>query len=271
MEKKNYEKFIKLTEDFLEMLKERHGISPSSVWWPSQDYPEVRCRFKSWGLRKWTMGIWPTGEWSEFYDTDAKENKIAVFFIHDWTLDKFRPSSADILYEIWVEEDSKYLDITHIVDEIYRVKKNSIMTYYGISRNRETNPNLLYLEDWWFDKKFRVRNLMRYIIGPRILYGVMRFISSLDRRVEKVVVFDEPGTMPRYTFGFLATKKFSRKSDKEFERFYNLYSRFPERLSRKIGIDARWNVSDWSEEINEKQLRTRLFKGIYIEHYETED
>ena len=97
---------------------------------------------------------------------------------------------------------------------------------------------------------------------PKILYRIMKFISLFDTRVEKTIVFDEADTIPRYTFGFLATQKFSEEPDSKFKKFYNLYSRFPEQLSRG---GARWNVSDFPKNLNEEQLRRRLFKGVYIE------
>ena len=263
MKRDDYEKFENIIKEFLKTLEERYKIYPSIILEPSQEYPELKCKFKAQGLRKWTMGIWPTGKWSEFYGTDTKENKIAVFLIHDWTLDKFRPSSADILYEIRIDNKNIYSEIAYITDEVNEIKKNPIQTYYRISRTTQ-NPFLVYFRNWWFDKKFKVSIKMKYTIGPKILYGIMKFISLFDHRVEKVEIFDEPETIPRYTFGFLATREFSEESDDKFERFYNLYSRFPEWLSRKLRIDAKWNVSDFLEDLNEKQLRTRLFKGIYI-------
>lgn len=212
-------------------------------------------------LKRWSIGIWATGEWSDYYDVDS-ESKFTIFMIHSWHLDKFRPSSADIIFEL--SADPKVTsDILEVVEKIKIFCKTQVALYESVFPERS----------WWWDYwTFEIskpfwRNL-RYSWSPLGLYWILRTIAILDPRVQskKTLYHHSPG-YPRYTFGFLATPKCS-EDDNSFEGFYNLYSRFPRKLARLCKgklFNATWNVSDHVEGMDDKAIKKRLWKGIYLE------
>lgn len=262
MERENYLKFRKLTDRFFKKLKEKGlKISYCEI---DKNYPDIFFRFSSRGLRKYSVGIWACGKWSDYYDVE-KNSYISIFLIHDWRRDKFRPSSSDIEFIAYPDEHyDTYIDI--IIKLLIRMKNKPIDTYYEIDQHpRFKNHVLNYIHSWWIINSIEIRDKFKYTICPIILFGILRFISFFDPRVKKVKVFDEKYTIPRYTFSFLATIKCS-ESEKSFKRFYLLYDKFPSWINRKFKFgDAMFNVADYDETMSEDEIRARLFKGVVVE------
>lgn len=272
MEKEYFLKFKKIVETIVEILKLKElklididqkldSISPED--------PGISFRIS--GMR-YSIGIWPCGKWSDYYDV-GNINYICVFLIHDWLFDKFRPSSADIRYDISLNSVGNYIgDITNndieAVNIIVDAKENPIDTYCSICESRIVGDNIknrrwFYFKEWCKVTMYEITNRLKIDIVPLWVYNILKLIAYVDSRVEKTTIFEEKDTIPRYTFGFLSTIKCS-ENDKSFRKFYYLYSELPRKIIRKLGCDAYFNVADYNKNMSEREIRIRLWKGVVI-------
>ena len=147
--------------------------------------------------KKWHLGIWAVGEWN------IKENvngnvincgygvntynplSICVFLIHDWTYDKFRPTSAD--WEVIVKEND---DIDIVAEELNHYFKHPIDSYYVLVdedsynfQHKEKNKYISYVKGWYHNEFISfLRQKQQRIIGY-ILTKIILLISLFDRRV----------------------------------------------------------------------------------------
>ena len=126
--------------------------------------------FKNKKTKKWHLGIWAVGEWDIksqwLYDGKVdtcksgygievyKPLSISVFLIHDWTYDKFRPTSSD--FEMILEKNSKATSIEGIIKELKYIFKNPLDSYYNIVdedpynfQHKEKNKYIAYTKGYW--------------------------------------------------------------------------------------------------------------------------
>lgn len=242
-----------------------------------KDDPQISFRIR--GLR-WWFAIWAIGDWSEFYmcDIDIVEPKIAVFCIHDWNMDKFRYSSCN--WGIEIDTNSSQREIfkkeNEILSWVEYIKKNPMESYaslsYDLQERMKTGTPLwkAYFSHWWF---YKISNpfekWFKYSGSSLMLWYFLKVLSYMDPYVVRREIMDyEKRSSPRYTFSFLCRKNIS---DPQCRRVWKWYSEWPNNLrrwcSKKLGkplFDAHWSVSDWPDGIDEKELRIRMFKGIYF-------
>ena len=101
MKEENYIKFRNYVLEFIEYLNSNklkviiiHDDNNSK-------YPEISFKIK--GIN-WIFGIWAVGNWSDFYRCN-EDDKISFFGIHNWRLDKFRPSYSDFEYVFHIKNN----------------------------------------------------------------------------------------------------------------------------------------------------------------------
>ena len=271
MEIKDLEKFKKLSRDFLELLEAGPKLKPYIIedrTTEENPYPCITVKFKDRGLKRYTMGIWACGKWSDYYDCDGVD-RISIFMVHDWLLDKFRPSSANLTYDLYLEpefyRDNIHSEMFKQAREIQKVNKNPIDTYYSLTEYHEfPGATLNYLYDWvYYCIESPLRDKIKYNWSVRFLYTILWVISKFDPRVKKSKLFNNSNVIPPLTSSFLATEKYA-DSDKSWRRFKKLYSGVPTYLMKKTGyklFDGGWNVADYFEDMTEKEIRTRMWKG----------
>ena len=232
------------------------------------DDPGKIITFHQRGLKKYKLGFWPCGKWFNYYNVQD-DSKVSIFMIHSWNLDKFRPSSADILFEVYVNQTNDIdLELGTITDEIEKIKNNPIKTYYEITTiHHYKSPVLEYYSTYFNIVSYECKGYLEYNLTPKLLYGILKFISIFDRRVKKSKCFDEKSVVPRYTFSFLATIECANNL-RSWKKFCDLYYRFPVWLKRKTGhrmFDAVWSVADYDEDMSEKEIKIRMWKGVVVE------
>lgn len=111
---------------------------------------------------RWHLGIWAVGEWNIKSEYDGniyasgygiehyKPLTISVFLIHDWTFDKFRPSSAD--WEIVINYNENY---DNVVKELKNIFTHKFKSYYNIIdkdynfQHRSKNKYSAYFKGWY--------------------------------------------------------------------------------------------------------------------------
>lgn len=274
--KEKMNQFLKLKNDILDRLRESK-IEPKiryddTVEGEYGNSMSISYGFKNGGLKHWYLGIWGCGKWSNTYDCDS-EDYISIFLIHKWHLDKFRPTSADILFIVNLKDPIEE-QCEEAISEIVNINNHHILEYHRIFKesghlheDSHDMPCIEYFRDW----------LNNVVVSPFLenlsskwsvifLYWILRLISFIDPRVSRGKLFNEKDNFyPRYISGFLATEW---ASDREwaFNSFAWLYSKFPSklcRLTRHRLFDAYWNVADVPEEIT-KKLNIRMWKGIII-------
>lgn len=263
MKGKNFKKYTEIVAKFLDKLMER-GYEIKYLQEPSIDDPGISFRLCNSGIKKYRIGIWPCGEWSDYYETEDI-SRISIFLIHDWNLDKFRPSSSDIEYTLYSNSSTNVSDLESSMDTIVDcfdyIKKHSVKIQGEIVKKRNSrvrNPYINYYMTWITIKNWEVRQEIKYRLWPILVYSLLRLVSKFDPRVKYVEVFKEDA-LPRYTFGFLANSRCSG-NNKSWQHFGTLYSRLPQKLC----MGARFNVADYSNEMGEDEIKIRLFKGVVI-------
>ena len=262
MKEQDFERFKEKSKLILKNIKELGEINFEIVEEPKPDQPTYYITFKnnkSKGLKRWKMGIWATGKWSEYYGED-EYNEITVFLIHDWHLNKWRPSDSDISWS--------FIDSTtyfgNLIQDLKEIKENPIKAYGDVFYTTTDYSSLLYFKEWFHNVistplTYKLKNVW----CPWVLFSTLFIISLVDKRVKKVQWFDISFGCNIYTFSFLASLKCS-SDDLSFWKFYKLYSLWPSKLNRITGgwFNANWNVSDYYWGIRESDLRTRMLRGI---------
>ena len=283
IEKKKMNYYLELVNNFLEKLKS-HGIFlevryDSTI--ENKDFGNsmsISYIFKNGSLKYWYLGIWGCGKWSGTYDCDS-EDYISIFLIHKWHLDKFRPSSADISFDVKIKNPEQIdIQMDEIVTEIVNIKKHHILEYHsifgdkyhqhqGIEDSHEM-PCIEYFKDWFSNEVTVpvIENLSKKW-SVKFLYWTLKVISIIDPRVDRGILFKEENCFsPWYTSGFLA-KEWASDKDWAFNSFAWLYSKLPTKLCRLSGhrlFDAYWNISDFPGEITEK-LENRMKRGVILD------
>ena len=262
MNENDFSKFKEKGELILNGLKQ-NGINFEVTETPIEDAPCYFVRFKDGNLKRWFMGIWATGEWSDYYALD-EESGITVFLIHDWSFDKWRPSSADMVW--FFLPDSSYFG--NFTKDLLEIRKSPIKSYgeiFFLNHHPDYLWPFLYFKDWFYNVIFTpLKYKLKNVWLPWVLFLTLLFIALFDKRVKKVSVFKERDCNSfSYTFSFLANEKCS-ESDRRFWKFYRLYSLFPDKLNRKTKglFNARWNVADYRPEMKKSEVRSRMLKGI---------
>lgn len=266
MKQENFNAFKVEVNKILDLLFES-GIKYKILSKPEEDNPTCYLKLLDHNLKNYKFAIWAVGEWSDFYATDD-ESEICIFMIHKWNLDKFRPSSADVSWNLLPGSNAD-----SFIHDLLDIKKNPIKTYNEIFYPDPPSKKYLwnYYKDWYINViKWPFLYNLRSKWSPMALYFTLKLISLFDHRVKKSMVFNgrKDSIFGNYTFGFLSTILCS-ENDKSFRKFYNLYSKFPTRLRKTTGLfDAYWNVADYDYNMTEKEIEIRLWKGIYLEEEE---
>lgn len=266
MKEENFKLFREKVRIILKGIRNL-GINYKVKQGPLIDNPSYYVTFKDSSLKRWKLGIWATGSWGNYYDIEG-ENEITIFMIHDWYFDKWRPSSADLSW-YYLPESICFDDF---LNDLKNLKKHPISSFGDIYYPNETKKQrlFLYLKEWYFNViSTPINYKLRNVWSVWVLFLTLRIISLFDKRVKKVKVFKEGENYytTNYTFSFLATLTCG-SNDESFYRFYRLYSYFPQWLKWKCRFklfDATYNVSDYDWNMNEDQIRTRMFKGVYVE------
>lgn len=229
---------------------------------------DIVIKFTRKGLKRWYMGISGAGPDSNHYV--AEQNSMIVYLFHSWVFDKWSPWRADLRFDLTnfnvIRGSDQYMEMINI---LCGINENPIKYYIDIiyeSKNIKY-PRLAYLKDWYYYViKFPFSDKLRYDWSPLWLYYVLKFISWFDPRCKTSKIFKESNTIPKYTFGFLATEKCSG-NDKSFENFYHLYTTWPNKLKYKFSyklFDAIYNVSDYFKNFTDKEINSRLRRGIML-------
>lgn len=287
MENINEEK-IKTFKKFVEIIKlylRGKGINPILTYdgtKPDEDYGNsmsMSFRFKKGGLKRWHLGIWGCGEWSETYDCNSKDY-ISIFLIHDWYYDKFKPTYADVVFEVKLypaDENEIKSKIEEVIQEIDKIHKHPIIEYHNIFNKKglyeeddshdHEMPCIEYFRDWWSNEvviPFTQKLKMEWSVV--FLYGILRLISIIDPRVNRGKLFYEKDNFfPKYVSGFLASE-WASDCDWAFNSFAWLYAKLPYKLCKLCGhrlFDAHWNVADFPGEIT-NTLEKRMWRGVVI-------
>ena len=266
MKKVDYELFRIKSELILEGMREK-GINFEVVDGPEENSPSYYIKLTDPTLRRWKLGIWAIGKWSDFYDIES-ESEVVVFLIHDWSFDKWRPSSSDLSWS-FLPDSTYFGNFLFDLNEIknHPIKGYGEVFYYPTYPRKEWT--LLYLKEWYYNVistpfKYKLKNVW----SPWVLFITLWIITLFDKRVKKIKIFKEKlGGYNNYTFSFLATLLCS-EDDESFYKFYRLYSYWPSKLKKKSKFnlfDATYNVSDYEYGMNDDQIRTRMFRGVWVE------
>lgn len=256
---------FKITKDYTIPKENPRVYFDGSVEEPSSD---IIIKFNKGGLKRWYMGISGAGPDSGHYT--AEKNSMIVYLFHSWVFDRWSPFSADIRFDLTsfniIRGSDQYLEM---LDTLCNINQNPIKYYINIiyeNPNKIKYPNFKYLRDWYFYViKSPISKKLRWDWSPLWLYYILKFISWFDPRCKMSKLFEDD-MIPRYNFGFLATKKCS-EDDRSFERFYYLYSTFPNKLKyicKYKLFDALYNVSDYSENFTKEEIDQRLMRGVIL-------
>lgn len=262
--------FKKKVSLILKELRDR-GIECIVKETPSVDNPTYYIEFLDIELKYWKLGIWATGEWSDYYKTMDKTKDqigITIFMIHKWFFNRWSPNDSNISWEFL--SNSLYFD--NFINDLLGIKKNPIKSYCDILYDgnilRKNYVNT-YLKDWYFNEVYiPTRYKVSNVWSSKLLFKILKLISIFDRRVKGVRVYSSiEGDVINYTFSFLATS-FCSKCNKSFLNFYKLYSYYPNKLKKIFNFrlfNANYNVSDYFSGLTESKLNDRMFKGVIAE------
>ena len=159
--------------------------------------------FKNKITGRWHLGVWAVGKWDIKYEYDGKlcdggygletyrPLTISLFLIHDWTYDKFRPSSCDLQYILYHNDDS-----TNIIKALKDIFRNPIKSYYNIIdedlynfQHKTKYRHITYFKAWYrnvfvsFMWK-KIRRCYGYLVS-RILLTRAMFDSRVAHRAHK--------------------------------------------------------------------------------------
>lgn len=259
MKEENYIKFRNYVLEFIEYLNSNklkviiiHDDNNSK-------YPEISFKIK--GIN-WIFGIWAVGNWSDFYRCN-EDDKISFFGIHNWRLDKFRPSYSDFKYVFHIKNNHYKYFWEKCKDDLIYIKKHPIKSYLYNKTSKYSIEE--FLKDWWFYKiSYPLKMKIKYEISSLILWWILKGLSIFDPRISKSIKFKDKNCIPIYTFGFLTKINISENS---LYKVWYLYSKIPGILRVKCKnnlFDSYFNVSDQDENLTEKEIRSRLYRGIYF-------
>lgn len=275
------ERILDFTECGKKILKALEKYKPKIIDEPTSDCPVYTIKFEKAGMRNWRMGIWATGKWSDFYDIDSDPSDcICIFLKHEWNIDKFRPSWAsdnyrfDISFHDFVDFTEYHLG--RILRLVSFIRNNKAFAYsLDSSELPKRSCKLKYLKDWWtytvvipsYDNWWKRNG------SVKLLYGFLKFLSWFDPRIDckKTKLFDEKNMWPRYTIGFCATIKTSRNIENLYQA-WRLYTQLPRWLQIHTKLfNAHWNLCDQTGDESEKELRMKIWKGIYFSEVEDDE
>lgn len=268
------ERIIDFTECGHRIIKTLKKYKPKIIKEPTSDYPVFTVTFEGKNLKRWKMGIWATGKWSDFYDIDSDTSDcVCVFLKHDWNIDKFRPSCAEgYRYDISFHDFTDFTDYhLGILERVMGFINNNPKCAYFLDTDYLPEKKIWrqYLNDWWNNVvRIPFSGWWKRRASVKLLYRFLKFISWVDPRIDcsKTMLFDEgENCYPRYTIGFCASIKASLNADKLYGA-WRLYTQFPAWLQIHTGhsFSAHWNLCDQNGDENEKELRLKIWKGIYF-------
>jgi hypothetical protein len=279
MEKENY-KIYKLKANEIVAYLRTQGNKVNITYEPTKDDPQMTISVE--GCKKWRIGIWAIGKWSEFYMTDRfmTEQEIAVFAIHTWGLDKFRYSSADWGYEMDASsEESIYRALKKIDCFVKHARKKpwevlaqtTGLLGYEATYQSEATQKWKYWKAWYENEiRLPFKEWAERKGSCLMLWGILKVISYLDPRISAREKIDYgPCCWPRYTFSFLCRK------DLDIDRVYSawkFYSVWPEKVSRWLWLKknirlfcAHWCLADQKTGETEEEITRKMSRGIYFE------
>ena len=238
--------------------------------------------FKNKKTKKWHLGIWAVGEWDIksqwLFDGEVETHKsgygiehykplsISVFLIHDWSYDKFRPTSSD--YEIVLEKTNGINSIESIVKELKDIFKNPLDSYYNIVdedsynfQHKEDNKYTAYAKGYWYNEIVPFKSKLRKRISGYIATKIVKIIAHIDRRVHYVThKFHKDKWNAEYNVAIVF--KYG-KSDWYDWKVWKQYSKLYQKLKKftKRNIDMSFNYLD-----EEGNMPKNIWRGIYWEN-----
>jgi hypothetical protein len=146
---------------------------------------------------RWHLGIWAVGEWGIKSEYDGKIYEggyglkyykpltISVFLVHDWTYDKFRPTSAD--REMLIDYND---NADKVIDDLKHIFKHPIDSYYNIVdedcynfQHHEKSKYVAYFKAWYYNVFSEVvRRRTRRMKGYMATH-IFMVKSRFDKRV----------------------------------------------------------------------------------------
>ena len=218
--------------------------------------------FKNKKTKKWHLGIWAVGEWDIksqwLFDGEVKTHKsgygiehykplsISVFLIHDWSYDKFRPTSSD--YEIVLEKTNDINSIESIVKELKHIFKNPLDSYYNIVdedsynfQHKEDNKYTAYAKGYWYNEIVPFKSKLRKRISGYIATKIVKIIAHIDRRVHYVThKFHKDKWNAEYNVAIVF--KYGKSDWKVWKQYFKLYQKLKNFTKRNI--DMSFNYLD---------------------------
>lgn len=252
MKEEDFLLFKRKTELILNTMN-KLGIKFRIVSGPDINNPAYFIKFANRNLRYWKMGIWATGSWGNLYDIKSN-SEVTIFMIHDWYFDKWRPSSSDISWGFLPE--SNYFE--DFIFDLIEIKNNPIKSFRDIYFPESNRPRLKYIKEWYLNEVYRKMNYKLKKVTSWTIYRILLLISFFDKRMIYTRIFDN---YEEEVYSFLASLKCS-ENDKSFHKFYKLYSYIPTKICKSLGIRSRFNVSDYSLDMTDEDLKIRMFKGV---------
>ena len=252
---KQYKKYIGLIVEEFKALKPYIIHQYDDVW---------LLKFKNKNINKYHIEIWPVGKGTN-YD-DSRNFSICIFGIHNWRIDKIRPSYADwsIYYEIdkleshYKDDDPPYL-LFELKETLNCIKHNPIFSYFHFGDIPHHNMYLEYIKSAWYS--IVVRWYHRYIKErciPYLLFILLYFISLFDRKIDKrhILINYWNDAYPSFTFGFPIKAK---TPEYAIYKRWKIYSYYPSKI---IKNRAFFEVYDVKKGDKPKAIRKGLFRGI---------
>lgn len=224
-------------------------------------------------LGKWNLGIWAVGKWgltTQEVDDEGnvidswgggygvetyKEQSIAIFLVHEWFFDKFRPTYSDYL-DIIENFDEKELNTT--IGTLKHVFKNPITSYYNIidlddySLQHEYSNKYISYAVGYYKQVFKpkVKRLWRRVKG----WTTTKFIKTLaklDPRVAYVKYTFQPSEWnPEFEFAVVLN---FLDTDYDEYKAWKLYDGLANR-------NVRMNITSIDEEGN---FPKNIWRGYY--------
>ena len=237
--------------------------------------------FKNKKTKKWHLGIWAVGEWDiksqwlhngevETYKSGYgiehyKPLSISVFLIHDWTYDKFRPTSSD--FEIVLEKKDKSTNIEEIIKQLKYIFKNPLDSYYNIVdeesynfQHKENDKYIAYTKGYWRNEIVPFYYKWRKRINGYIATKFVKTIAHIDRRVHYVThKFHKDKWNAEYKIAIVF--KYG-KSDWHDWKVWKQYSKLCQKLKKitDYNIDIDFNYLD-----EDGNMPKNIWRGIYWE------
>lgn len=267
--KSNEKIFTKFSKRIIDQLESEFNLKFEYLNKSNKDL-YITGKFLNYGLRKYTVGIWGC-EQSSYFD-NSKVDRISVFLIHNWRLDRMYPNRADFLSDVYLTsgyyKDNVHCEIHNLGIKLEKLRKSPINSYFSFSEfHSNSNPLINYFIDWYYNEiHFPLSKRIRYEWSVVLLYQILKFISKFDSNVKESRLFLESNSFPKYTISFLATENCSENNYK-WEKFCRKYNVIPSKIRDLFKyklFDCLLNVSDYYHDMTDEEVTFRMKRGVII-------